>query len=103
MAGHPHHVTFHLEDTPRSDANPSLALVIDEILAEISQARAAGQPVLVHCRHGASRSGLVLRLLLVDELGLSADDALTEAMCRWSHTSTWNTDWTDVVRRRADR
>ncbi|MGI9607219.1 MAG: hypothetical protein ACR2P0_13875 [Acidimicrobiales bacterium] len=99
---HRHHITFHIDDTPRSDANPSLATVIDEILAEVSAARAAGQPVLVHCRHGASRTGLVLRLLLGGELGLSADDALTEAQCLWPHTSTWNKDWTREVERRAE-
>ena len=99
--GHRHHVTFHLEDNPRTDANPSLGLVIDAVLAAITEARAAGQPVLLHCRHGASRTGLILRLVLVDELGISADDALTEAQCLWPHTSTWNTDWTAEVERRA--
>lgn len=98
---HPHHVTFHLEDTPRTDANPSLEIVIDDVLGEIAAARAAGQPVLVHCRHGASRTGLILRLLLVEELGLSADDAFTEAQCLWSHTSSWNKDWTRLVESRA--
>lgn len=98
---HPHHITFHLEDTPRTDANPSLELVVDDVLAEIAAARAAGQPVLLHCRHGASRTGLVLRLLLADEIGLSADDALTEAECLWPHTSRWNGDWTRLVEARA--
>ena len=100
-AEHAHHITFHLDDTPRTDANPSLELVLDEVMSEIAGARTAGQPVLVHCRHGASRTGLVLRLLLVDELGLSADDALTEAQCLWPHTSSWNKDWALEVERRA--
>ncbi len=103
VASHHDHVTFHLEDTPRTDANPNLAGVLDEVLAEVAAARSSGRPVLVHCRHGASRTGLVLRLILVDELGLSADDALTEAMCLWPHTSTWNDDWSREVERRADR
>jgi hypothetical protein len=103
IAGHPNHVTFHLDDTPRTDANPLLSVVVDEVLGEIASARAASRPVLVHCRHGASRTGLVLRLLLVDELGLSADDAMTEAQCLWPHTSDWNHDWTREVERRAVR
>ena len=102
LDGHPNHVTFHIDDTPRTDANPSLAIVLDDVLGEIAVARSAGQPVLVHCRHGASRTGLVLRLLLVDELGLTADEALTEAMCLWSHTSSWNRDWTEMVEVRAN-
>ena len=99
--GHPHHVTFHLEDTPRTDANPSLSIVLDEILSEVAVARADGQPVLLHCRHGASRTGLILRLLLVDELGVSPDDVLVEAQCLWPHTSSWNQDWAKEVERRS--
>jgi hypothetical protein len=101
IADHPNHITFHVDDTPRTDANPNLSVVMDEVLREIASARAAGRPVLVHCRHGASRTGLVLRLVLVDELSLSADDEMTEAQCLWPHTSDWNHDWTREVERRA--
>ena len=101
VAGHPHHVTFHVEDLPKTDANPNLELVIDEVLAEIRSARASGQAVLLHCRHGASRTGLILRLLLIDELGISAEDALVEAQCLWPHTSCWNMSWNAEVERRA--
>ena len=90
---HEHQITFHLDDTPKADANPSLNLVIDEVLTEIAGARKSGQPVLVHCRHGASRTGLILRLLLIDELTLDAESALTEAQCLWPHTSEWNIAW----------
>ncbi len=103
LDGHPHHVTFHIEDTPKTDANPSIEIVVDEVLAEITQARRTGQPVLVHCRHGASRTGLILRLVLLGELDASADDILTEALCLWPHTSTWNTDWMTLVERRAEQ
>jgi len=102
LESHPHHVTFHIEDTPRTDANPSIELVVDEVLGEIAAARATGQPVLVHCRHGASRTGLILRLVLLQELGASAEDVLTEALCLWPHTSTWNRDWMALVERRAE-
>jgi hypothetical protein len=101
IKNHPDHVTFHLEDTPKAKANPSLATVVDDVLGEIETARSAGQPVLVHCRHGASRTGLILRILLVQELGLHAEDALTEAQCLWPHTSTWNKEWATEVERRA--
>ncbi len=101
--GHPHQVTFHIDDTPRPDANPSLEFVLDEVLAEIAAARVGGQPVLVHCRHGASRTGLVLRALLVDELGVDAEAALMEAQCLWPHVSEWNPAWHRATERWAGR
>jgi len=99
--GHPFRLDVHLDDSPDRRVNPNLVGVLDDVLAEIAGARATGQPVLVHCRHGASRTGLVLRLLLVAELGLSADDALTEAQCLWPHTSSWNKAWAREVERRS--
>lgn len=100
--GHAEQITFHLDDISNPIANPSMPVVIEDLLTEISRARRRGQPVLVHCRHGASRTGLTLRLILVEELGLSADDALTEAQCLWSHTSSWNRAWNREVERRAE-
>jgi len=99
---HDHQITFHIDDTPKTEANPSIELVLDGVLAEVEAARSAGQPVLVHCRHGASRTGLVLRLLLVEEHGLDAEAALMEAQCIWPHTSTWNRAWARQVERYAE-
>ena len=103
LAGHPDQLTFHLDDTPKADANPSIDLVLDDVMAEIHSARKAARPVLVHCRHGASRTGLILRLLLIEEHGLDADDALIEAQCIWPHTSTWNKAWARKVDSWAER
>lgn len=100
LDGHDHHITFHIDDTPRPDANPSLEVVLDDVLAEIVAARADGRPVLVHCRHGASRTGLVLRALLVDELGVDAEAALMEARCLWPYVSEWNPAWHRSTERR---
>ncbi|MEM7094510.1 MAG: hypothetical protein AAF567_16020 [Actinomycetota bacterium] len=97
---HEHQITFHLDDSPKAEANPDLGVVLDEVLHEVRTARAGDQPVLVHCRHGASRTGLILRLLLAEEHGLDAEDALMEAQCVWPHTSTWNAAWNRVVDRR---
>ncbi len=98
---HPNHITFHLDDTPRPDANPRLPDVLDDVLDEVATARAAGTPLLVHCRHGASRTGLVLRAILGAEHGLSPEDALMEAQALWSATSSWNTAWPAELARRA--
>lgn len=97
LGDHRDQLTFHLDDTPKADANPSIDLVIDDVMTEIRSARNAGRPVLVHCRHGASRTGLILRLLLIEEHDLDADDALIEAQCVWPHTSTWNKAWARKV------
>lgn len=101
LDGHDERITFHLDDTPKADANPSLDFVLDEVLAEVRRARSAQRPVLVHCRHGASRTGLILRLILTEELHLDPEAALTEAQCLWPATSTWNTAWNRAVERRA--
>lgn len=98
---HEHQVTFHIDDTPRPDANPSLATVLDEVLDEIAAARAEARPVLVHCRHGASRTGLVLRAVVMREQGIDAEAALVEAECLWPHTSSWNATWGRELDRRA--
>lgn len=100
---HAEQITFHIDDTPNPRPNPSLQFVIDDVLAEVSAARKAGQPVVLHCRHGASRTGLILRLLLVEEQGLSPADALTEAQCLWPHTSSWNKAWKREIERRATK
>lgn len=101
LDNHAHQITFHIDDTPKPAANPRLSIVIDEVLHEVREARASGQPVLVHCRHGASRTGLILRLLLAEDLGLDPEDALTEAQCLWPHTSTWNKAWAREIERRS--
>ncbi len=98
---HRSQITFHLDDTPKPDPNPHLPDVVDEVLTEIRTARAAKQPVLVHCRHGASRTGLVLRALLIEDHGLDAEQAVMEAQCIWPATSTWNTAWAHELDRRA--
>lgn len=100
LDSHPNQVAFHIDDTPRPDANPQLPVVLDEVLGEVRGARSVGQPVLVHCRHGASRTGLVLRLMLMTDLGLDPESATTEAQCLWPHTSTWNKAWANEIERR---
>ncbi len=101
--GHHNQITFHIDDTARPDANPSLHVVLDEVLHEIAEARQVGRPVLVHCRHGASRTGLVLRALLVDELGIDSEAALMEAVCLWPHVSEWNAAWHRATDERSRR
>jgi len=88
-------------DAGTSNVNPLLAATVDEILATITAFHNEGRPVLVHCHHGASRTGLILRSWLMQEHGLSDDDATTEAQVRWPKTSTWNNAFASELKRRA--
>ena len=98
---HPLRREFALHDGGASKVNPLLGATVDEILATITAFHDEGRPVLVHCHHGASRTGLVLRSWLIQEHGLGEDDATTEAQVRWPKTSTWNRAFATEVKRRA--
>lgn len=94
---------FALHDASGSRVNPRLSMIVDEVLDTIRVFHEAGRDVLVHCHHGASRTGLILRSWLVEELALSYEDATSEAQVRWPKTSTWNQAYSAEVRRRADQ
>jgi len=98
---HPVRREFALHDAGGRAVNPHLSTTLDEILATIATFHRQERPVLVHCHHGASRTGLVLRAWLIENLGLSADDATTEAQVRWPKTSTWNRAFSAEISRRA--
>lgn len=98
---HPTRREFALHDAGGSRVNPRLSATVDEVLATIAAFHAEDRDVLVHCHHGASRTGLILRAWLIEELGLGEDDATTEAQARWQKTSTWNTAFAAEIRRRA--
>ena len=92
---------FALHDAAGSTVNPHLATTVDEVLDSIRAFHDEGRDVLVHCHHGASRTGLVLRAWLMHELDLDADGATSEAQARWSATSTWNRSFNAEITRRA--
>ncbi len=98
---HPTRREFALHDAGGRAVNPHLSATVDEVLDTITAFHAEGRDVLVHCHHGASRTGLILRAWLLHELGLSEDDATTEAQARWPKTSTWNTAFANEIKRRA--
>lgn len=97
---HPLRREFAMHDQSGRRVNPHLSAQVDEILATIEAFHAEGRDVLVHCHHGASRTGLVLRAWLMTHDGLSVEDATSEAQARWSKTSTWNTAFSAELARR---
>lgn len=92
---------FLLADTPTRIANPRLGPMLDEILVTVRAFRDEGRPVLVHCHHGASRTGFVLRAWLMATEGLGEWEATAEAEARWPRLSLWNDRFTEELRRRA--
>ena len=86
---------------PEDDRNPAIQAVLDDVLDTIDAFRAAGQPVLVHCWGGRSRTGLVLRSWLVRHEGLTAEQATAKAKAIWPATDTWNPTFTEALAARA--
>ena len=79
------------------DHNPAIQTVLDDVLDSIDAFRDAGQPVLVHCWGGRSRTGLVLRSWLVRHEGLTAAEATVRAQRVWPATDTWNDTFTEAL------
>jgi len=100
---HPFRREFAVHDAAGSKVNPLLAVTVDEVLDSIAAFHHEDRHVLVHCHHGASRTGLILRAWLMRELDLNAEDATTEAQVRWPKTSTWNNAFSSELRRRERR
>lgn len=93
---HPTRRAVHLID--RDHSNPSLAAVLDDALDTIAAFRAEGRDVVVHCHHGQSRTGFVLRAWLMREHGwdeATATEYLTE---RWPHVRLHTHDFTAHLR-----
>lgn len=97
---HPYRREFAIHDAPGRSVNPHLSAQIDEVLATIDAFHAEGRDVLVHCHHGASRTGLILRAWLMHHDRLSFEDSTAEAQARWPKTSTWNDAFARELRRR---
>jgi len=98
-----HHLVrreFAVHDAGGSKVNPHLSHTVDQVLETIRAFHAEGREVLVHCHHGASRTGLILRAWLISDLGLNEEDATTEAQVRWPKTSGWNNAFNAEIRRR---
>jgi ADP-ribosyl-[dinitrogen reductase] hydrolase len=74
--------------------NPGLARVIADVVDTIDAFLAEGRPTVVHCHHGASRTGLVLRAWLMHHHGWDAGTATDFVAERWPVFSDWNTDFT---------
>ena len=56
----PHWRRFYLVDSEDPDDNIALDAVIDDVMSTVTACIGAGEPVVVHCFAGESRTGLVL-------------------------------------------
>ena len=96
---HPIRRSVHLVD--QADANPSLDLVLDDVLATIDAFRAEGRDVVVHCHHGQSRTGFVLRAWLMHHHGWDEPTATQHLAHRWPALRLHNDTFTEALRRRS--
>ena len=96
----PHWRRTYLVDSEDPDENLALEQVLDDVLSTVKACIEAGDPVIVHCYAGESRTGLVLRAWLMERDGLTEAEATAAARELWPHIKTWNTVFTDLLRRR---
>jgi ADP-ribosyl-[dinitrogen reductase] hydrolase len=89
---HPFRRSVHLIDSEQPD--PMLAAVVTDALDTIDAFLAEDRPTVVHCHHGASRTGLVLRAWLMRRHGWDEPTATVHLARRWPHLSLWNDTFT---------
>jgi hypothetical protein len=78
----PYRAEHHLHE-PIRDAAPAPSLEwLERMVDLVEEHRQAGRTVFVHCRAGASRSGMVALAYLMREHGWSLEEALAEARRR---------------------
>jgi ADP-ribosyl-[dinitrogen reductase] hydrolase len=70
------------------------------VVASIDAFRAEGRPIVVHCHHGQSRTGLVVRAWLMRHHGWDEPTATAHVAERWPHLRLHNDDFTAALRRR---
>jgi ADP-ribosyl-[dinitrogen reductase] hydrolase len=96
----PHWRRAYLVDSEDPDENLAIEAVLDDVLSTVRACVEAGEPVIVHCYAGESRTGLVLRAWLMERDSLTEAEATAKALELWPHLKTWNTAFTDLLRRR---
>ena len=80
-----------------ADHNPGLAAVVNEAVTTIEAFLDEGRQVVVHCHGGASRTGLVLRALMMRRHGCDEATATAYVAERWPHLALWNDSFTDYL------
>ena len=98
LDGHPIRRSVFLIDQP--GANPDLDTVVDDAVATIDAFLAEGREVVVHCHHGQSRTGFVLRAWLMRHHGWDEPTATAHLAERWPHLRLHNPDFTATLQAR---
>ena len=95
---HPYRREVYLVDQdPDASGNPNIGLehALEDVLSAVEAFRAEGRKVLVHCYGGASRTGLVLRALLMQDNDWTDQQAISYLQDRWPHLGLWNQSFTE--------
>ena len=98
LDGHPIRRSVFLIDQPGS--NPDLDTVVDDAVATIDAFLAEGREVVVHCHHGQSRTGFVLRAWLMHHHDWDEPTATAHLADRWPHLRLHNPDFTAALQSR---
>jgi ADP-ribosyl-[dinitrogen reductase] hydrolase len=91
----------HLVDGDRV-ANPGLDHVLADVLDTIDAFHDEGREVVVHCHHGGSRTGFVLRAWLIRRYRWDEPTATAHLRRLWPLVDCWNPTFTAALRRLAD-
>lgn len=73
---HHHHVALPGEIPPRAEDEEACMLRLPQALARLNPALKQGERVLIHCRSGKDRTGMLMAYLLVVRQGLSPKAAM---------------------------
>jgi ADP-ribosyl-[dinitrogen reductase] hydrolase len=79
------------------DGDAGLELVVEDTVATIDAFLTAGHNVVVHCHHGASRTGLALRAWLMRTNGWDEPTATEHLANIWPRLNLWNTTFTKTL------
>ncbi len=91
LDAHPERRQVWMVDQDGPGRNLALTDVLDDVIDTMTAAVAAGQPVIVHCHGGRSRTGLILRAwLLSRHPTMTVAEATAEVAAHWPHLDTWN-------------
>ncbi len=104
LDGHANRNQIWLIDQDEPGRNLSIQAVLDDVIDTMTAARDAGQPIVVHCHGGRSRTGLILRAwALSQNPSMTVADATADVAARWRYLDTWNQSFDQALERGPNR
>jgi ADP-ribosyl-[dinitrogen reductase] hydrolase len=98
FSGHPVRRQAYMVDREGHESNPVLAHAVTEAVDAVDAMLADGLSVVVHCRSGVSRTGLVLKAWKMRRDGVTERDAHEWLCARWPLYSDYRRPFIEVLR-----